>query len=43
MGPMHLPKYAEEWGKEEISPWYTVQHLKVEKIINKKNKHLYSR
>jgi outer membrane receptor for ferrienterochelin and colicins len=36
VGPMHLPTYAEEWGKEEISPWYTVQHLKVEKIISKK-------
>tara|TARA_Y100000385_G_scaffold291741_1_gene371888 strand:- start:6710 stop:8926 length:2217 start_codon:yes stop_codon:yes gene_type:complete len=36
IGPMHLPKYAEEWSKEEISPWYTVQHLKVEKIISKK-------
>jgi outer membrane receptor for ferrienterochelin and colicins len=36
VGPMHLPTYAEEWVKEEISPWYTVQHLKVEKIISKK-------
>ena len=30
-GPMHLPSYAEEFSKAETSPWYTLQHLKIEK------------
>jgi len=35
-GPMYLPTYAEEFSKAEISPWYTVQHVKVEKTFNNK-------
>ena len=36
VGPMHLPTFGEEWAREKISPWYSVQHLKAEKTINKK-------
>lgn len=36
MGPMHLPTFDEEWAREEISPWYTIQHFKIEKIFNNK-------
>jgi len=36
VGPMGLPTYSQEWAKEAISPLYTIQHLKVEKTINKK-------
>ena len=36
MGPMQLPTYEEEFARDEISPWYTLQHLKVEKIFTNK-------
>lgn len=36
MGPMYLPTYEEELARDEISPWYTLQHLKVEKRFTRK-------
>ena len=36
MGPMQLPNYEEELARDEISPWYTLQHLKVEKRFTNK-------
>lgn len=36
VGPMDLPTYEGEFARAEESPWYTVQHLKVEKTFNKK-------
>ena len=36
MGPMQLPTYEEEFARDEISPWYTLQHLKVEKRFTNK-------
>lgn len=30
-GPMHLPTYADEFSRAKTSPWYTLQHLKIEK------------
>ena len=36
MGPMHLPSYSEEFSRPDESPWYSLQHLKIEKRFNKK-------
>lgn len=30
-GPMYLPTYPEEFSRADSSPWYTLQHLKIEK------------
>lgn len=36
VGPMALPSYEGEFARAEISPWYSVQHLKIEKTFSKK-------
>lgn len=35
VGPMNLPTYEGELARKEISPWYTIQHLKLEKSFTK--------
>ena len=31
MGPQHLPTFIDEFARPEISPWFTVQHLQMNK------------
>lgn len=35
-GPMNLPTYDESFSRPETSPWYTVQHIKLEKTYSTK-------
>ncbi len=35
-GPMYLPTYDENFARSETSPWYTVQHIKLEKTYSTK-------
>lgn len=33
MGPQHLPTYASPYERDEISPWYTIQNVQLNKKI----------
>lgn len=35
MGPQKLPTFADEFARPEISPWFTVQHLQLNKTFEK--------
>lgn len=35
-GPMNLPTYDKSFSRAETSPWYTVQHIKLEKTYSTK-------
>lgn len=36
MGPQHLPEYAFPYSREEISPWYTLQNVQLNKQLGEK-------
>jgi len=35
MGPQKLPTFADEFARPEVSPWFTVQHLQLNKKFEK--------
>lgn len=41
MGPQKLPTFADEFARPEISPWFTVQHLQLNKTFEKIGLDLY--
>lgn len=41
-GPMHLPTYAQEFERPEISPWFTVQHVQLAKLFKQIDMEVYA-